>query len=1770
MFPVAALVPTHDRPELLAERSLASIARQTRTPDYLIIIDDSGPASRPANQRIAKGFQCPGTRVVYLENCRTPGLPGAVNTALMWLQAEAPSALVAMLDDDDAWAPDYLQRCERFLTENDLDMVAAGIIYHETGGKSRHLSSPPKLDVDELLVRNPHIQGSNLFVRAEKLLEAGGFDEALVSTTDRDVCIRLADLGSVSYRNLPDCLVHHHADDDRPRLSSRGSDAKCAGLRYFYRKHSSRMTTEQREAFISRSRNLFDCDPTLLPTVPSLKQPLPISSSDGDRLDLVVGAITSPEVGHVSNLLESLCQEFSGREDVDLKVVLLENGGHDGHSRNRLRDVIDRMVGQGLDIDLRTLEDQRRDVADGIVDAAEELLSERKSIALSRTMLQQYLYWEAKPRPGSVVWILDDDVTLEGLAHGPDGEIGVGSVDYVAAINDLKRAGHSIVLGEVTGDPPLPVLSCVRTQLVDLYHNLHQLTALQSRDPYPDRGHENRVARLENTDYYYDLSRFGTSHLERPFWYQPSENGMTTEQVLSEMSSRVAAILSGVQVFRPLVQPGTNHPTVDLRPSMSRGPSTLVFDHHALRDFPNAVPKIDGIDARRSDMAWSLLNRFAGGRDVLQSSLPVHQVRLDAPDIGAAFRTLAQDIHGFAISAAVEAVLRQKWERGYRANGASFLDLDQDEIDLAMATYRRSRDERLAAFDWNVARISGLIWSIARFCDPRVVNGSTPWWLSSPAHEEPARRLREFWTALRATYVPNRLVEFRHQVTEADDSPIREYFLNLRQTVARHRSMVALPVDAIRTGAETRIREEFGTGPLTCLGVGEEGAVFTDGSMVYKYFHYWKPGARDQKVAFLQSLVGRTSGFSTLPDIQEVRQWGDHVAVVYPFEGGSPYVGGHLKEIVTLLRECRTVGITCRNLHPDNLLVTPSGLKFIDIGADIVPFDENEFEHMCRRAFLTYRFHFRSDLRTLMTRSLDEPALPELAGLDQFRIAVDPRGVHELLHVPLANLVMQSRPKTVLDYGCGSGELAELLAEKGPGVTGYDPDASAMAKCLEHGGSAEYGNADMLERLRSDDTRFDAVICSRVLCTLADSNELDSVLSDLRRLTADEGRVWVAVCNPFYLEVAATELNSRPAQVDHVYGDTFVYQKAVAPHGNVREEVHRSVAAYQQAFAKAGLRVSALKELDGADVRELRPASDHLVFELRPVVDDGPCVSLLIKTCHMEWRTIERFVRHQVAQLEEPVRFVEKVVVVDPSPGPFLRQYDAPDADAHREAMNRLLRDGVVDRVIYAPGDPSTIRATYRKWFGTETVETHAVSGQQLFATLYGFDACVGDYVLQLDSDLLIHRGNNELNYLDALAGVLRSDPAALFVPLSICRPDPMPYTHTGPNGDWRVEVRGCLFDRRRLESVLSIANDLEDARFVMGWHRAFDHFIAGSEFRSYRGGDPRTSFIHVPNDRKVEPEVLLEILSAVELGYIPDCQLEKVDLQGSVADWAGPKRAEPFVFVICGRNVNPGQFKRCIESLTAQDGPDWGAVVVDDASTNGFGDHAEVLLADHRDRVTIVRNTARKGLLYNTWNAITNYCAEPQSVIITLDADDALIGTGVIERLRQEYENGADVTVGSMLRLDKEAVYPADFERPRWWTSNVWQHLRTFRKFLFDAIDIDDLKLDGEWIDIATDWAFMVPIIEMAENPKHIPKLLYLYEPSERKRRTDRGYRDSVVSRILGLQSYPQRHRRSRSSVTGSIHVGEEVAGCERRLRDIREDLGTCDGCRRSGKMSG
>ncbi|MDD9811812.1 MAG: glycosyltransferase [Gammaproteobacteria bacterium] len=1711
---IAAVVATRNRADLLAERALASVARQARPPDFLIVADDSDAQERPRNAEIVDAPALPATKRVYLGNYRTPGACGAWNTALAWLLATARDCFVAILDDDDAWDPTYLARCEAAVLAHGLDMAAAGLVFHKTAADAGLFLSPPEsLNADDFLTGNPHIQGSNLFVRLTTLLEAGGFDEGLRSTTDRDLCIRLADLGTLRYAALAEHLVHHYAEPNRPRLSTPGTDAKRAGLAAFYRKYGARMTDGQRKVFMQRCRDRFNCDPAS-PPANSPQTPLhPAPDRPGGRLLLLVGAITSPDVSQVAQLMGDLITHYRPRRDLDLRVLLLENGGADAAARAALQDVIADAAGRGLAVSLIDLEQQAADRA-GAVNSI-------RSIARSRTLLQRHLYRAARELPDAVVWIVDDDCRVDG--------------DH--ALDHIKRfwhAGGEIVLGMVTGAPPLPFLSCVRTQLVDLYHNLEHLARLSPDAPYPDRGGENAAARRRNQNYYYDLSRRETSHLESPFWYEPA--GATVGAVFAEMVGALPGILSGVQVFRPLVVDDSAlvDPVAGALPSVHRGPTTFVFDPEALRDFPNAVPTMEDADLRRSDMVWCLLNRHAGGRRVVQAPLLVRQQRKAGDrDAGLDGDKLTADMRGYALYSCMRDVFERKVERrahdSLPTHGPALLHFDRDDMILALGRFRKYLHERMNAFALSYFRILGLLKSFDRYINE--TRRADYWWLADEKYADAADTLRRFVTGTRRVYAAFDIDDFRRRIAPGNDdmARVREYLNALPLIIERHRADCQLSAEQLFAQAADFIRREFETGELRRLGIGCEGVVLTDGEMTYKYFH--ERGRRNKRdrgafIAFLESQAGKWRGYATLYPIVQVRRRADETVLVYPFERGAPYAGGHLDGILQFLRECRAAGIVCNNVHPDNFIVVDGGLRLVDYGADIMPFTEDRFLRMCRRAFLMYRFHDWSDLRQVMRRALRDDDLPHLAGFAHFLRALAPQDEKAQLDRQLLDTVLAGAPAAVFDYGCGKGKLSEAMAGRGLQVTAYDIDDAVIRRCRSHGGTVRY--LDAAEFFAPGDeqdkvpAQFDAVVCSLVLCNIEAPGTFDAVLADLRRLVTERGRVIVAVCNPF-CTFAGDKLHRRHPPADAAYDSVFVYRKDMPATGRSRRDVHRPLHFYTRAFLRAGLVVEQVRETRGADAARLWPVSNFLVFDLRPAPLARDRVSLLIKTCYMEWRAIERLVRHKVGQLAVPGGFLEVLVVVDCRRDGFLRQYDAADPAAHHAAMRRLLDDGVVDKVIYAPEDAATVTATYRRWFGADAAETHAANGQQIFATLYGFDACRGDYVLHMDSDILIGRAPRAHDYLAEMIGVLKQHPRALFVALPVPGAA-KPYTPAGRDGrPWGVDPRCGMFDRRRLNAARPLPNEVgNDGRWQLAWHRACNRFIADSDFRAYRGGDPRTFFICVPNEEKTTVDRLFRVIDRIEQGFCPPCQTGCVELTGGDLEWAGPKRNEPYIFIICGRNVEAGRFRRCFDSLLSQSETDWGAVIVDDASDNGLGDYIDHLIAPHRDRVTFIRNTQRRRTLHNTWDAIVNFCGDPQSVIVTVDADDALIGRHALARVRREYDAGADVTVGSMLRLDKETVYIPDFNNPRGNRGgNVWQHLRTFRKYLFDAIDADDLKRNGDWIDPATDWAFMLPIIEMARRPAHIPDLLYLYEPAAPISAATRREREAVIRHLVARPRY-------------------------------------------------
>lgn len=256
---IITIIATHDRPDYL-ERALSSVVTQRRRPDKVYVIIDKEDVSYPEVKDIINNYQ-KKIPMILLQNTHSQNLSGAINSALDMARTEYSdpnSVFVSILDDDDWWDISYLFNISRYANETGVDWIISGLIRHDNSNKDGfHQEIPTHLTKNMFYVTCPNIQGSNLFVKLSNLLEIGGFDEKLVSTTDRDVCIRLINAGT-TYDVLFNHLVHHDADASHSRLSDPGSPRKISGLKYFYKKYSNIMQEGERDAFKRRAYSLFD------------------------------------------------------------------------------------------------------------------------------------------------------------------------------------------------------------------------------------------------------------------------------------------------------------------------------------------------------------------------------------------------------------------------------------------------------------------------------------------------------------------------------------------------------------------------------------------------------------------------------------------------------------------------------------------------------------------------------------------------------------------------------------------------------------------------------------------------------------------------------------------------------------------------------------------------------------------------------------------------------------------------------------------------------------------------------------------------------------------------------------------------------------------------------------------------------------------------------------------------------------------------------------------------------------------------------------------------------------------------------------------------------------------------------------------------------------------------------------------------------------------------------------------------------------------------
>eukprot|EP00818_Percolomonas_sp_WS_P005507 CAMPEP_0117456552 /NCGR_PEP_ID=MMETSP0759-20121206/11937_1 /TAXON_ID=63605 /ORGANISM="Percolomonas cosmopolitus, Strain WS" /LENGTH=416 /DNA_ID=CAMNT_0005249897 /DNA_START=131 /DNA_END=1378 /DNA_ORIENTATION=- len=411
---VYCIIATHNRPELLKEAVL-SVVHQTQHVDCMYIVNDGSDSltSEEVREWIDDSNNLPQLTVMTNKRKRNSA-SGAWNTAIEHIEnieqskQEDADIFLAFLDDDDTWESIHIETCLQTLEHSagKADVIVSGIVRHTSENCSHNHAIHPPEDItpDLCMVKNPHIQGSNLFVRLEKMLEAGLFDENLPSCTDRDLVIRLLDVRS-TFSSVDQKWTVNHNSLLQDRLSTRGSETKTNGLRLFYHKYRHRMTDSR--SMGERKGNaseLFDFDIGPFSEEEDDKSQPPKSVSHCTMTDsvgqssllkrtvLLCGIISDKNSGRITKTLKCL-YEFS-TELLEVHIYVLENSS--AESLDLLSLEIDKWQKKGLKI-VRITESllcQWKDLFtdEWMQDCIESTVGKRRSIAISRTIIQKVLY----------------------------------------------------------------------------------------------------------------------------------------------------------------------------------------------------------------------------------------------------------------------------------------------------------------------------------------------------------------------------------------------------------------------------------------------------------------------------------------------------------------------------------------------------------------------------------------------------------------------------------------------------------------------------------------------------------------------------------------------------------------------------------------------------------------------------------------------------------------------------------------------------------------------------------------------------------------------------------------------------------------------------------------------------------------------------------------------------------------------------------------------------------------------------------------------------------------------------------------------------------------------------------------------------------------------------------------------------------------------------------------------------------------------------------
>ena len=187
---VSIIIPAYDVAEFIGE-ALESVLAQTFTDYEIIVINDGSPDTEILERALTSYM----SRIVYIKQ-QNRGVSAARNAGIK----AARGSLIAFLDADDTWLPNYLvTQVKRIQADPKIDVLYPNVMMFggfAESGEEFMSRCPSNGDVtfERLLSQECNVSNCSI-ARRDTIIRAGMFDETLRSVEDFDLWLRVIKAG---------------------------------------------------------------------------------------------------------------------------------------------------------------------------------------------------------------------------------------------------------------------------------------------------------------------------------------------------------------------------------------------------------------------------------------------------------------------------------------------------------------------------------------------------------------------------------------------------------------------------------------------------------------------------------------------------------------------------------------------------------------------------------------------------------------------------------------------------------------------------------------------------------------------------------------------------------------------------------------------------------------------------------------------------------------------------------------------------------------------------------------------------------------------------------------------------------------------------------------------------------------------------------------------------------------------------------------------------------------------------------------------------------------------------------------------------------------------------------------------------------------------------------------------------------------------------------------------------------------------------------------